>query len=491
MKADYELRHQLYGRQGSLWEKQVDAPTRQMIRTIVTEAGNAPLLAQLDALVTSALGGGDVLAEDEFFNFTDGNFAVVGKLQKDYLHRKVVDSEGSTIYVGYRTSTGSYSATPETTVLSRVTDSFLRCIQSAGDLLSYDATRDWYLIPMPRHLRPIVIQGKSAGDYLVQGVDFLSFDGYIAMPDSPLDALPLGVVRISSAYKRVVAADSSGFWVTDYRRRTQSVEACRRAAAEYAGLYVCAEDDVVLSAHSIGAGIMLYTLRDAGGVEITYPHVQLVAGQSLTKGYIICQRFDLVQSDTTNSAMKNAMTGWSAPVSLDGVLPVNGLTWDGRPIMIEAGETDTLTGKLHTRLMFDGAEDTRERFWRLCAMRERTNGIFLSDVVGPSFPISLDGWELFQQFYGKQLLLAIAADHGPTINSRLRWFLVEHHPSTCNLLLSMDMPYSPVELAIGSNGEPLVDEYGEYVSAPAYEVDFPLSLSGSSLWVNGNPLTYT
>jgi hypothetical protein len=104
----------------------------------------------------------------------------------------------------------------------------------------------------------------------------------------------------------------------------------------------------------------------------------------------------------------------------------------------------------------------------------------------------VNGWEFWQSFYGPQLLLALAADHGPTINSRLWRFLFEHHPKSCNLMLSMNLAATTAP-AVGSNGEPLVDETGAYVGASLIDPceEFILSVQGNPLFVVGNPLTYT
>jgi hypothetical protein len=506
MKADYELRHKLYGQQGSLWERQVDDVTRGRIRAIVSEAGHASTLATLDRVAAGAVNEGQVLVEDTFFRFVDGDFAVVGRRQRDYNHRSVVLSDGSRVYVGYRAGAGSYSADPIPTILANVSDAFLSYIDGTRMGINGDATRDWYLVPTPSTLRPIVIQGKNFGEYLIQGVDFLAFDGYIALTDSPTEVLPLGLVKVNSAYRKVSSpnnfvlsapAQRTGHkWMAEYAYKTQSVEACRRAAAEYAGLYVFDEADVALSVYDMGGVARTYNMAVAGVLEITYPHTPLTLRQTVEAGFVLCRRFDLVSARhlAEDNALRNAASGWDYPFALDGVLPVNGLTWDGGTVTIEAGATDPGTGKVHARMMFEGEQETLEALWRLTAAQELATGEFLVDtpLLSGGFPGVVDGWDLFQTFYGSQLLLALASSHDPTINSRLWRFLSEHHPKSCNLLLSIDLAAETVPVT-GGSGEPLVDEVGEYVAAPLIEPceEFLLAVLGNPLYVVGNPLTYT
>lgn len=506
MKADYELRHKLYGRQGSLWERQVDDVTRGRIRTIVSEAGHASTLATLDRVAAGAVNEDRVLVEDTFFRFVDGDFAVVGRRQHDYNHRSVVMSDGSRVYVGYRAGTGSYSTSPIPTPLANVSDAFLNYIDGARVGINVDTTRDWYLVPIPASLRPIVIQGKNFGEYLIQGVDFLAFDGYIALTDSPTEVLPLGLVKVNSAYRKVSSPNNfvlaapaqrtGNKWMAEYAYKTQSAEAFRRAAAEYAGLYVFDEADVVLGVYDMGGDARTYNMAVAGVLEITYPHIPLTLRQTVESGFILCRRFDLVMSRhlAADNALKNAASGWEHPFTLDGVLPVNGLTWDGAAITIEAGATDPGTGKVHARMMFEGAQGALAALWRLTAAQELATGVFLVDtpLLSGGFPCVVDGWDLFQTFYGSQLLLAIAENHSPVINSRLWRFLSEHHPNSCNLLLSIDLS-TVTAPAVGGNGEPLVGEDGNYIDAPLIDPceELLLTVLGNPLYVAGNPLTYT
>jgi hypothetical protein len=455
MRADYELRHKLFGQQGSLWERQVDPETRQRIRTIVIESGHSSLLSRLDQTAAGTLNEERVLTEDVFFRFADGEFAVIGNQQRDYRHQRVVLDDGSQVYVGYHSGTGSYSADPLPTQLADLTQAFLRKLAKDQDMFLADQSRDWYLVPVPVEIMPVVIQGKRAGEYLVQGVDFLAFEGYIAMIDLPTSVLPLGLVKVCSAQIRPASSNTfvlsapdhltRNKWVAEYTYKTQSLEACRRAAAEYAGLYVFQSADVVLAAHDVAGSInVIYIMAAAGAITITYPHVRMWPTKTVEPGDIVCQRFDLVTTlyASTEDLRKQAFEGWLAPIVMDGILPVKNLTWDGgATLALTDGGTDLETGKTHARLMFDGETADLERFWAFSALHERATGVFLHEtLLEPGLPDTVDFWDLLHTFYGSQLVLVLIADHGPAINSRLYRFLFEQHPKSTNLLMSMELP---------------------------------------------------
>lgn len=506
MKVDFDLRHKLYGQQGSLWERQVDAPTRDRIRAIVSEAGNAPLLTGLDRVALSTINEERVLVEDTFFRFVDGEFATIGKQQRDYSHRRVTLDDGTQLFVGYRGLSGNSSTEAIPNSLARLPADFLRLIQTSPASLISDQSREWYLVPVPRDIAPVVIQSKLPGDYLVSGIDFLVFDGYIALVDPPADVLPLGVVKICTAYRKTSAANSfvlacpptqrSNRWVANYTYKTQSIEAYRRAAAEYAGMYVVNTPDVVLNVHTMNETDCVYELAVAGVVRIEYPHKKLSKYQTLQPGHVICAKFDVVCSRRGSDvdSKRQAFSTWNKPISLDGILPVKGLRWDGRQLLVESGGSDPLSNPPleHTRLMFDGPEEALSKLWYLSARRETATASYFHVAIGsPPLPTSVDFWEILQDFYSDQLALVIADSHGPVINSRLWRFLVEHKPQACNVLLSIDIG-TDLPVATGSNGEPLLSENGEYILLGLTNEDTRLlSLVGEVLAVDGNELTHT
>lgn len=479
-----------------MWEQQVDAETRTRIRRIVKEAGNVPTLTELDQISAAATDSGQVIVEDQFFRFMDGNFAIIGQNFSEYAHHYGILDDGTRIHVAYRTGIASSSPDPLPTRLARISSYFIRAINQNPALM--DPSQDWYLVPIPTDLVPLVIEGKGAGDFLVSGIDFVTHPGFIAMRESPADMLPTGLVRINSAYKKVQSPDAyvlsahsdkqPGRWVSDYTYKSQSLESFRRAAAEFAGLYVFQKSDVVMQVQEITADFTIYNMAIAGPVEIEYPHVKLQPAQKVDPGYVISNKFEVVATPygSTANIKKAVAEGWNDPISLNGILPVNGLTWDGHSqVVIDTVATDPASGTPHVRLQFDGPVGVQERFWEFSRLHEQQTQVFLYDELGsPSLPATVDLWDLLETFYGSQLILAISEDHGPKINTRLQRFLFEHHPKSCNLLFSIDLN-APYNLVYDDQGVPLLDEHGLYLPEDGYYCDeYILTLADNLLTID-------
>lgn len=468
-RADYQLKHQLYGTQGSLWERQVNATTRDQIRGIVEAAGGSSLVAAADTIAASVARVPSVLVEDVYFQFAAGNFAVIGQQQRDYDFRRGDSDGGKRLQVAYREGSADTTTAGLPTLLARVSNDFMRVIQET----TLPEDRDWYLVPIPRGMTPIVIEGRD-DLHLVNGVDFLAYDGYIALTDDPEQVLPTGVVRVSAARVETnpptlgalmdPGRPGMGRYLSEYAKKTQSLWAFQRAAAEYAGLYVTQSPDVVLGVVSVSETVTIYHLAVAGPVRIDYPHVALSRNQALPSGFIVCDQFDVVASrygDTAN-LKKAAAASWGKPIRLDGVLPVNGLTWDGLgPVAMDSvslGPGDIP----HIRLHFDGSDFNKGRLWEFQRLHEVKTGVFLYDALSePDLPSTVDFWDLLETFYGTQLFLLLAANHSPRINVRLWRFAAEHRPQSANMLLGIDLGVDETTLTLNNQGVPLLEETGD------------------------------
>ncbi len=472
-KADYQLRHQLFGQQGSMWEHQASPEARTQIRGIVKEGGSAATLTELDQIAAGAINSDRVLVEDVYFRFVDGNFAVVGRHQREYSHTEATLDDGSLLHVAYRPNTATTSTDPLPTRLARISEDFLAAVlRDQGTLATGN---DWYLIPVPGNITPLVISGRDPDVYLVNGIDFVARDGYIAMPDDPARTLPIGLVRVYSAYKRVPSPNAyvlaaprvrrGSKYLMEYAYKSQALVIFKRAAAEYAGLFVFPRADVVLRAVELGTDHWVYSMASAGTVEIRYPHTPLTRDQEVSPGDIISGDFEMIVSDYNGSGdpKQTAGAAWGGSFSLNGILPVNGLTWDGGAVTLTSTLSDPVTGKPHLRPQFDGDIDELLRFWEFQRLHEAKTGVFLYDYLGePALPAVVDFWALLETFYKTQLILVLFGDHGPAINVRLQSFVYEHRPKACNVLVGamMDLPY---EVEVDAYGIPLLDERGAYV----------------------------
>lgn len=467
LRADYQLRHQLFGQQGSLWERQADDTTRTRVRRIVKAGGNASVLSELDQIAATVVNASSVLVEDVFFRFADGNFAVVGQPQRDYAFRKSVLDDGTRLHFAYRRSTTTKGNAAIPTQIALVSADFLRLISAADGTFSAD--RDWYLVPIPYGMTPLVIEGRGEDVFLVNGIDFTSRDGYIVMTDDPAIVLPTGLVRVCSAYRKVSPANSfvlsatpdrfSSRYLAEYTYKTQSMAAFKRAAAEYAGLYVVKEADVVLEAREVAEDVWVYGFAKAGAVEIDYIHTPLKKYQQLQPGFIISGQFDVVMSEKNDAVdlKKLIAYDWPGSVRLNGIFPVNGLTWDGKSLVEVTASGGT---PKHLHLHFDGLDEDLQRLWDFQDLHETQTGVYLSNLIG--LPSYIDFWDFLFDFYGSQLCLVLFANHSPAINVRMWHFMLEHHPQSCNLIYGNDLGVIEDTLRFDDQGVPMLDEYGGY-----------------------------
>lgn len=500
-KIDYQLKHQIYGRNGSLWERQANDATRRVVRSIVKQAGNASTLTLLDQTAASSINADEVLREDTYFNFIDGNFATVGRYQTDYAHTETTLSDGSKVYTAYRPLFARSSQNARANVLANISRDFVDSIVRDNGQLSDD--RDWYLIPVPKSMVPIIIAGRN-GAFLTSGIDFLARDGYIATPSNPAEILPAGVVRVLSSYKKVKAPNSYVLdsptdrrgtkWLSDYTYRTQSTEAFKRAAAEYAGMYVFQTPDYIIDAQNPTNNTWVYVCAEAGTVVIRYPHNVLRSNQSVQPGKIISRRFEIVVSEYNGSSapLKESAASWPLPFKLDGIFPVQGVTWDGRSMVTaDSVETNPATGDPIIRLHFDEeSSGAQYKLWAWQKQHELQTGVSLYLGLGsPSLPAEIDFWDVLHTFYGTQLLLITCDFHGPVITERLRRFIYNERPSSTSFVIGINMTPDEELVSTDDEGFPLVDDNGDYVIAGGEGA--ALGYGGRALTLSNGYVSYT
>jgi len=358
-------------------------------------------------------------------------------------------------------------------------------------------------------MTPIMIEGRN-GISLVSGIDFLARDGYLVMSDDPGMILPPGIVRVTASYKQMLAANSfvlsapqkrcGNRWLSAYAYRTQSATAFKRAAAEYAGLFVFQGADVILSAQQPNANTWVYICASAGTVVISYPHAALLAGQEVQPGTIVSNGFEVVYSlhNSIENPKETIAATWGADISLDGIFPIKGLTWDGVSLVtMGSTETDPITSKPHIRAQFGEARvGALAELWEWQKLHERQTGVFLHDGLGtPALPASVDFWELLENFYGTQLMLILMAHHSPNINERMRMFVAEHRPAGVAALVSIDAVFPPGGPLTDAFGFPLVSSEGVYFSTSNYpggpsSVYQGLSLYGDFLAYDSSTFNY-
>jgi len=499
-KIDYQLKHQIYGRNGSLWERQSDPTTQRRVRGIVKQAGNASTLSQLDQIAARSINTDEVLVEDVYFNFIDGNFATVGRYQTDYAHYAKTLPDGSKIYAAYRPLYAGSSQNARANVLAKISRSFVDSIVKDNGQLPAD--RDWYLIPVPMNMIPIIIEGRDRL-HLTSGIDFLARNGYIATPENPADILPAGVVRVLSAYKKVSVPNSYVLeapnerrgtkWLSDYTYRTQSALAFTRAAAEYAGMYVFQTPDYIIDVQNPAKDTWVYVCAEAGTVVIRYPHTALKANQPVQPGTIISGRLDILESEYGSDveSFRESAASWPLPFKLDGLFPVQGITWDGRSMVtVDSVENNPVTGDPVVRLHFDvESSGAQYKLWQWQKYHEINTGTSLYQSLGsPSLPTQIDFWDFLHTFYGAQILLITCDFHGPTITERFRKFVYNERPASTSFVIGINMTPTEQEVELDEEGFPLVDDDGNYVDSAGK--DLALSYAGRELTLNTRYVSY-
>jgi hypothetical protein len=476
-KVDYMLRHTMLGRVGSIWQRQVQGGDRDAIRAIVGVAGEMGTLGAVNQIAAAAATPGPLMVEGTSFRFAAGEYAIIGTSPDDYARHVGSLPDGTPIYVGYRRQDPAYFEDPMPTPLARLARGFLRAIEDVGG--KFAGGTDWYLVPVPSGMYPVVISGREKDVYLVRGVDFEAHDGYIAMTESPDLALPDGAVLVPVAVRHVRGVgllprsphrvSHGGKHMARYMYRTQSALSFRRAAAEFAGLYVVQSDAVVKEVVEIGSSVR-YTLSDSEVFVIDYPHRRLSQGEEVMDGHVIADRLDVrccgAPGDTGGAGMRRLVDDWVGIFSLDGILPVKGLTWDGRSrVLADSVSSDPDSGVPHVRLHFGGTSGARQALWAWQLAQERHTGETLYESLNlTSLPTEIDVWDLLSTFYGTKLLVVLASPHADDIDARLRLFVEKHRPASCCVLSSLQTTL-PAGVMLDAGGAPMLDEDGKYAVA--------------------------
>lgn len=433
----------MFGKTGTVWSRQVDTTTRERARAVTEVAGSSSILRRVDVAAAAAAGVRRVVVDDISFRFLDGDFAVIGRNQNAYEH-VTVDGAPLALLGGEVTTSTPFAAN-----LASLDARFLADIVNAEDHLSSD--EDWYLIPMPIEISPVVIEGV-AGVTLVAGIDFSTHRGYIATRHAPAEVFPAGLVRIITATLDLPAPHSyvlsapvdrrSSKYLMQYAKQSQSLRAFRLAAAEYCGMHVFEEPDVVLGAHEV-PGATVYITASLGALRIDYPHVTLQPGAVVGAGFAVSPRFEVWATNATSAVtLLEKAHDIEAVVSLDGVLPVKGLyaPADAR-VLIDYVDVDPASGKPHARLHLDGATEALEQFWDLQRQHELATGNFLFDQfmdVGQLTKLIPFG-TLMGDYYGPQLSLVVYSGMSTEMRDALLRFVREHKPVGC-VMLTAEIP---------------------------------------------------
>jgi len=468
--ADYQLRHATLGRHGSFWGYQTNNATRDMLRELTRTAALPSRLQHIDAVAAYALGSTRTLKEDLVIGFQDGEFAIVGPDMLAFTY---------TPTIGQRDNDAPVLTVPTPHKLSSMTQAQVDALST--DVPELSAVGTWFLIPKPSNINPIVLSTKLPGVNLSYGVDFFTSKNFIITQLPPSEYFETGAIIISVAEVylesfEAYVSDSprwkkSRKWVNTCARRAQSPELFRRAAAEFCGLYVLPDDDVLLNTALLPDGTYIYAFANAGVIHIDYVHTPITVGASYPAGFVVC---DLFEMRNVRSHGSQFLASSFAPLDLSGLfgLPLQ-LPSDG--IVEFSYQYVSAYPKTHLRLYFPGALVDLEVVWAIQLAQEQRTGVFLSDILGVSnpttfpsggsFPPSVNMGEKLTTFYGERLFMLAVSGLPARFRFELLRFLNEHSP-VGNVVLLSDSD-APVLAALPAALPPGVD-----TTAPAVTLTF-------------------
>ena len=453
MNADFQLRHNRLGRHGSFWGTQTEPKTREMLRELSRTASLPSRLQHVDAGGAYAVGAQKALKEGVIIDFADGHFVLSGPDMQVYVPGDVTDG----IYTMIRdNATAGLSGTVfRPHKLSSLTAA--EVAEMTADIPTLAAPGNWFLIPKPVEVNPIMLATKVAGVEFIHGVDFFTSKHFIITQHPPAEYFAAGTIVATMAEVWLESFDAypsdsprtkkGRKWVNTYAKRAQSIEIFRRAAAEFCGLYVLQHDDVVLNVIELTNGSVVYAFAQAGVVVVDYPHTPLDQGVAYQAGHVVCDQFEIRNSSTHGAAF---LTSTGKNVDLSGLfgvplqLPDDGMVECSYEYMHPATYVPIL------QIYFGGDMEHLQMVWATQMAHELRTGNSLATALdallatglsdSDTFPIpnSIDFASVLHNFYGSRLHLLVVDNIPAACKFELQRFVREHVPAG-NIVLMVDM----------------------------------------------------
>lgn len=456
MKADFQLRHATVSRHGSFWAYQTDQKTRDMLRELSRASAVPSRLQHVDAGGAYALNAQRSIKEGLIIDFTDGHFVTTGTDMQAYVPVLLDAGQYPAVhgspYVRSNSAPGVSGSSLRPHILSTLSAAEVTAL--TADVPQLLRPGVWFLIPKPVEINPIALATVKPGVELVYGIDFFTSKNFIITQLPPAEYFAAGSIVVSVAEVLFESFDAypsdsprnkqSRKWMNVYAKRAQSLELFRRAAAEFCGLYVLQDNDVVLNAIKRADDSVVYAFANAGIVTVDYKHTPLVAGVAYQAGHVVCDQFDIRTSDSHGSSF---LTSPGVPVDLSGIF--------GVPVHMAANGQVPCTYQYvdhlmrpHLRLYFHGALEHLSMLWAMQMTHERmhkTNlaaeiGGGLDDVdtfqSGSSNLPKIDYASLLVGFYGRRLALLVIDGVPKTAKFELARFMRDHAPTGTIVLLA-------------------------------------------------------
>jgi hypothetical protein len=228
-------------------------------------------------------------------------------------------------------------------------------------------------------------------------------------------------------------------YLIEYAKKTQSLKAFRKAAAEYCGMFVFPAHDIVLSVAEIRTpDSVVYVMASLGVLRIDYAHTRLAVGAVISAGTIVSGEFRIITEPASSPVgVLDVMRDLGATVSLDGILPVKGLSAPvTQYVLLDHIETDAISGTPHTRIHLDGPQQALDELWARQRAHELATGDFLYDqyFTQPQAARELSLGDIVASYYGPQLSVLLYDNLSAAMEGRLLQFVREHKPAGCVLL---------------------------------------------------------
>jgi len=236
---------------------------------------------------------------------------------------------------------------------------------------------------------PIRIKG-SYGTDLILNSDFYVRNNYICFLRDPVGLfsenkflITLGTTNPNSIYSfplRVSAVKDAEYLV-NFARLSQSAKNFRLVLAELGGLKVITETQFLVH-KSKDLSKFTYTF-ETEIITVDYPHQELQVGKRYTADTIIGDGIKLYTPDGTQNWWKKI--DFKGGIALNSIADSKNILIPNETVMSYVADVDTnsnMGDKAHVRVELIGEPDDVDAYWDLVEVQEKTNNIYLNEVIG-------------------------------------------------------------------------------------------------------------
>jgi len=394
-------------RAGNFWSTTLRSQDREMVRHLAHTAFLSAMDEQMEATVTSVLGGGWTLQDSLDIPWNPSDVVMVGPDLQERL-ATLWASEGSPSGVGWWATARPTEYTlgaddhgfiqvtlPDNSSILISTYHWDYCLfpaegETDGLPISPLDLRPKWLVPVPLTTRPQVLE--IPGRFLVSGIDFQWMPGLLVFEENPHQlfsesiSCQSGWILSEYALSYAQGVDmplAPTRAVAFFQMEAQTPHTLLRALAELIGRVVIEEGRWVTGVMAYGS-TRVYQLDDGQSITLECAHYDYQIGDFIPAGSVLgggIQVWGPGRSD--NSWYKHCP--WDDGLDLSTVSPFRdtGLYIPNAPCRFEA--YDTTGAKLHVRPWLPGRTDNShvelQRYWAWIRAAEIASGKYLNDVL--------------------------------------------------------------------------------------------------------------